>query len=405
MASQPALRSAPHVHPVGETCPFCEQPIPNDRAEEIRARYALKQKQEEAAAKARLDEQVANAKKQIETEKAAELEKVRQDNAAALKKVADDAAAREAAAREQAKKAAEAEAQQKLDALQAAQEASAAKVQELAQQKAATEQQLAKLKADQETLIAARAAEARAAYEKTKAEEINTINSKHAEEKQKIVEQMTAMQRRLDAEEGEGADIKLLDVLKAKFPKDDIKGIKKTAGADIIHIVMHNKKPCGTIVYDSRNRNLWQANFASSLRADMVAAKAAHAILTTAKFPAGVRHIHLCEGVIVAGLARVAVLAEFLREEVVRFHTQRVSQEDRDRKTAKLYDFIASDSFDTTLESLADNDDKLLQLDEDEQKTHKKVWEKRRTLTTNSQKLHGKLRADIDRIIGTAETE
>jgi hypothetical protein len=406
MVSSPAMRMSPeHLHPAGETCPFCEQPIPNDRAEEIRARYDLKQRQDEAAMKSRVAQQVTEARTELEAEKKAAVEKLQQENAAALGKVTAAALAREAGAREQGKKNAETEAQLKLDALQAAQMATNLKLQEVEQQKATAEKRLATVKAEQDTILAARSAEMRTALEKHKADEINALNAKHVEETQKLSDQMKTMQRQLEVEEGEGADIKLIDLLKKAFPKDDITAIKKPQGADIMHVVIHNKKPCGKIVYDSRNRNLWQSNFASKLREDMVTAAATHAILTTSKFPAGVRQIHLCEGVIVAGLARVAVLAEVLREVIVSNYTQRVSQQDRDLKTAKLYDFIASDNFDKVLGSLAGNDEKLLELDEDEQKTHKKVWEKRRVLTTTSQKLHGKLRADVDRIIGTGESE
>lgn len=401
MAAMPAVRSAEHQHPAGETCPYCEQSIPNDRAQEIRARYALKQRQEEAAMKVRLDQQLADARAQFETEKKG----LKEENAAALQKAAADALARETAAHEQGKQAAAAEAQQKLETLQAAQAASDAKLQELQQQKADVDKQLATAKSEQNAIVAARSAEIRAAYEKNKTDELNARDAKHAEAAQKLLEQIKVMERRLSAEEGEGADIKLLDQLKQKFPKDQIKPIKKSTGADISHVVIHNNKSCGTILYDSRNRNIWQTNFAATLKQDLVAAKAAHAILTTAKFPNGAQHIHLCEGVIAARLPRVAVLAEILRDEIIRNHAQRVSQQDRALKTTKLYDFIASDGFDSMLESLADNDEKLLRLDEDEQKTHKKVWERRRTLTTNSQKLHGKLRVDIDRIVGTAETE
>jgi hypothetical protein len=406
MVLSPAVRlPEQHPHPLGETYPFCDQPIPNDRAEEIRARYDKKQRDDEAAVKFRVEQQVTEFRAQAEAEKKTAVEKLQQEKAEALAIAAASAAARETAALENGKNAAAAEGQQKMDALRAEQEAAKLKLQEAEQLKVAAEQQLAKLKADQEAIISARANEARAALEKAKADEINALNAKHAEDTQKLADQMKGMQRQLADAEGEGADIKLIDALKKAFPKDEITLINKTQGADIMHIVMHNKKACGKIVYDSRNRNLWQSNFASKLREDMVTATAAHAILTTSKFPAGVRHIHVCEGVIVASLPRVVVLAQVLRDVMVSNHTQHVSQEGRDQKTAKLYDFIASDAFDKLLVSLAGNDEKLLELDEEEQKTHKKVWEKRRTLTTNSQKLHGKLRVDIDRIIGTGEVE
>src|SRR4051794_28987974 len=113
-AQQPAFFRATavdHRHAAEETCPYCEQPIPNDRAEEIRARFALKQKQDEDAMKVRVDQQVASAKQEMETAKRAEIEKV---NA--------DALAQANAAREEGKKAAETAAQERLAALQAAQE-------------------------------------------------------------------------------------------------------------------------------------------------------------------------------------------------------------------------------------------------------------------------------------------
>ena len=89
----------------------------------------------------------------------------------------------------------------------------------------------------------------------------------------------------------------------------------------------------------------------------------------------------------------------------MRSHGLRLSEQNRERKTAKLYSYIASERFDNVLESLKANDDKLLTLDEEEKKDHKNTWNKRQQLITRSQKLHGDLRSEVDRIIGTEETE
>jgi hypothetical protein len=137
----------------------------------------------------------------------------------------------------------------------------------------------------------------------------------------------------------------------------------------------------------------------------MVSAKATHAILTTSKFPKDVRHIHLCEGVIAANPSRVPVIAHILRDEMIRNHSQRVSEMDQSKKTARLYAFINSDPFRNMLDALEGNDDKLLALDEEEQADHRKMWDRRRRLTTASQRLHGTLRLEIARIIGTQDTE
>jgi hypothetical protein len=248
-------------------------------------------------------------------------------------------------------------------------------------------------------------AEARAGFEKSNAEALNAKDAQHAAAMQEVSEKLKAMQRHVAEVEGEGADIILYDELREQFPGDDITRVNKTSGANIIHIVKFKGKECGKIVYDDRNRNIWQTNFAIKLRDDMVTAKAQHAILTCSKFPKDVRQIHLCEGVIALNPARALVLAQLFKKEIIRNYTQRVSEQDQSKKTAKLYAFITSDQFDKLLTSLEGNDDKLLQLDEDEKKAHKSAWEKRRLLTTNAQRLHANLRLEIAKIVEAGGTE
>jgi hypothetical protein len=394
--TQPAFRatSPGHQHAANETCPFCEQPIPNDRAEEIRARFAFKQKQDEAALKARYDQQVATARAEMEAGKKAEIDKLKAD-----------ALAQANAAREQGKQAAEAEAQQRLAAALAAQEADKKKLQEAERQRLEAVNQYQTLKAQSDTIVTTRIAEARAAIEKSNAEANSVKDAQQAEAMQKLSDQLTVLQRHVADVEGEGADINLYDELRKQFPKDDITQVNKSTGASVIHVIKQRGKECGKIVYDDRNRNIWQDKFATQLRDDMVTAKAQHAILTCSKFPRGVRQIHLCEGVIALNPARALVLAQLLREEIIRNFSQRVSEQDQVKKTAKLYAYITSDQFEKVLGSLENNDEKLLQLDEDEKKAHTSLWDKRRKLTTASQRLHAALRIEVARIVGTDETE
>src|SRR6266849_10118827 len=98
---QPALHE--HFHAPGEVCPYCEQPIPNDRIPEIRARFEAKERQQTEALKAEFE---AAAKLQAE--------QVRQEAAATIEKVRTEAAAQQNAAREEGRKAAEAQFQNKI---------------------------------------------------------------------------------------------------------------------------------------------------------------------------------------------------------------------------------------------------------------------------------------------------
>src|SRR6267142_2573722 len=102
MASpQPVLRqhSDPHVHALGETCPVCDQPIPNDKVEAVHARLAARERALSDAVKAAAAQQIATERARIEAAAAAAVEKARLDSAAATKKVMDESAVKEVAAR------------------------------------------------------------------------------------------------------------------------------------------------------------------------------------------------------------------------------------------------------------------------------------------------------------------
>jgi hypothetical protein len=385
---------ADHRHPAEETCPYCEQAIPNDRAEEIRARFAFKQKQDEDAANARFDKRVADARAEMETAKAAEHEKWKAD-----------ALADKNAALEEAKKQEREAAQLQIGALTAEREAAAAKVGEAEQKRQEAIQQLEAQKAQTEEIASARAAEARRALEEDNAQKMKDKDAAYAAEKQKLSDELSALQRKVASLEGEGDDILFLDELKKAFPGDQFEPIKKNDGADIIHTVKHGKNTCGKIVYDCRNRKIWQDKFAGLLHNDMVSAGAVHAILATTKFPKKGQQVCKAQGVILVHPGRVVVIADILREEVIRNFAQRVSDEDRGKKTAKLYDFITSEQFGNVLESLDGGVDQLMKIEEEDRKRHKKATESREKLYLAQRRLHAKLQADINRITGTGEAE
>jgi hypothetical protein len=394
--SQPARRADPadHRHPAGETCPYCEQPIPNDRAAEIQEKFARAKLREEAATTKRIENQVAEVRAALDVEKQA-----------AIAEVKAQAATANAAAREEGKKAAEAEANQRVADVIAARDAVRLQFEDSERQRQSVAAQLEALRTEKENLVAAGVAEARNALEKDHAVKINAKDAAHAEAMQKVVDELNGMRSRLADFDGEGADVNLYDVLKQQFPDDDIKTVNKKTGANIIHVVKKNAKECGKIVYDAGNRKTWSSALAEALNKDMVTEKASHAIITTSKFHDGGKQIQVCGGVIAANPARVAVLVEILRDEIIRNHSQKLSKEDQKKKTEKLYAYMTSGEFDNLLDSLDSNDDKLLALDEKEKKDHNAVWKRRRALTTEGQRLHVKVRREVGQIIGTGTTE
>jgi hypothetical protein len=383
---------AGHHHAADETCPYCEQPIPNDRVEEIRARYDAKQRQAEALLKTQADRSIAEARAAMEAAKKGEIEKLKAD-----------AAAEKSAALAEAKRLAEEASRQQIERLTAQRESANAKFAEAEEKRQAAVNQFEGLKAQTETIAAARAAEAREAVEKDNAEKNKVKDAEHAAAMQKMAAELAAVQRKLDGVEGEGSDIDIFEALKEAFPKDELIRLNKKDGADIIHTVKYNKKECGKIVYDSRSRKIWQDKFGTNLHHDKVSAEAMHAILATFKFPKGAQQVYNFEGVVLVHPSRLVVIADLLRDEVIRNFSQRTSDEDRSKKTMKLYNFITSEQFGNVLASLDANVDKLEQIEMEERKRLKKVSETREQLYLGSRRLQAKLRLDVGRIVGTED--
>jgi len=403
--TQPTLRSVPsdHPHVAGEVCPYCDQSIPNDRAQEIQERFKAKEHAQADALKRQMTEQLARERQQIEANARSAIEKIKAESVA-----------QQTTARDEGIKIAEAAAAQRIQSLVAANEnlqaTTAEKLADAERQKNEAVSQAEALKANMDNTVNQRAQEIREAMEKDKTDTVNAVKSQHFQETLKLNEMVQNLQRRLDqknAEElGEGAEIDLFEALKGEYPDDHITRVPKgTAGADIIHIVKHNGRECGKIVYDSKNRKAWRDDYVTKLREDQIAAKAEHAILSTCKFPSGAHQLEVREGVVVANPARVLMVAEILRGHLIQTSSLRIAGKERDGKTAAVYSYITSERFWQHLKSIDSCADKMLDIDVGEKKAHEAVWEKRGRLIKSTQKSYGNVRADIERIIGTAETE
>ena len=266
----------------------------------------------------------------LQRSKEAEITKVKQDNAAEILHV------REVATQEAETRSRETVLVHENAVAEASAKAEAAEAKLMAQADEHNASTETKLKEQREVL------------EKAAENAVNVEKARAFEENQKLTNKVTDLQRALEnktAEElGEGAEIDLFEALKQEFPEDDIRRIPKgTPGADILHVVMLSGKKCGTIIYDSKNHNQFRNEHVTKLRADQLAAQAEHAILSTRKFPQGTRQLHLQDGVLLANPARVILIATMIRQHLQQLHAQRVSDVERDSKTAALYEFIVSE--------------------------------------------------------------
>jgi hypothetical protein len=276
------------------------------------------------------------------------------------------------------------------------------------QAKAAAQNEVQVLKASSEAELNRRLQEQRELLEKDRIAAVHAEQAKTFDERHRLQIKVQELQRQIEhktnAELGEGAELDLFEVLKAAFEGDRIRRVAKgTPGADIIHEVVHNGKLCGKIVYDSKNRNNWQNAYTAKLRADQIAEQADHAILSTNTFPRPARQLHRQDSVIVACPARVLAVAEILRGHIVQMHDLRISNEEREEKTAALYAFVTSERCGQLLDSVETLIAKLEEVDVAEKKAHGLTWEKRGMLLRSALKTHGDLCFEINRIVGTVE--
>jgi hypothetical protein len=250
--------------------------------------------------------------------------------------------------------------------------------------------------------------ETRDALEKDKTDALNAEQAKRLQDTQKLSATVDDLKRQLEKktadELGEGAELDLFEELKSRFEHDLIRRVPHgVSGADIIHEIRENNVVCGKIVYDCKNRKDWKYEYATKLRTDKLAEKADHAVLSTNKFPAGSKQLHVHENVIIACPARVIVVAEILREQVVLLHTTRASLEAREEKSQELYTFMTSAQSAELFDTVDTQIGKLEKIDQDELRAHQAVWDRRGKLIKALEKAHGNLRYEVRRIVGALD--
>jgi len=359
---------SPQVLAAGDHCPLCDQPIPDDRLDEIRVRLEAQQTLLKTEITSRLHDEFAR------------------DKASAV-----EAARRETAFEAEAGRAA---LQEQLKAVQA--------------RAASAEGQTKALQETFETKLTQRLDEQRAAFEQAQTTAVNAERATAFEKELKLSNKVDELQRALankTAEElGEGAEIDLFELLKGTFEGDKIERTNlERPGADILQVVIHNGRECGRIVFDSKNHNAWRNDFVTKLAADQMAAKADHAILSTRKFPAGTRHLHVQDGVIIASPSRVAAVVEIVRQHIIQAHSLRLSEEARMQKTAQLYKFMTSRRCKDLFERIDTHTDDLLDLQVKEKKIHEANWKRQGELLRSVQKVRAEICNEIDLIVAAAD--
>ena len=219
-----------------------------------------------------------------------------------------------------------------------------------------------------------------------------------------ILELQHKVQNKTADEIGDGAEVYLFEVLKAEFETDSLSRVKKgQPGADIRHEIRHNGEICGTIVYDSKNRQGWQLTYATKLRQDQLDAQADHAILATTAFPSGKKELCIESDVIVINPARAIPVVHLLRQALISMHVRGLSLKAKAEKTEQLYALINSSAYQQRFVQIGELTNDALDLDVDEKKAHDALWKRRGTILKRQSALLRELDIEISAIIEGTE--
>jgi hypothetical protein len=412
------------IQPATDRCPWCGSTIPRARFIQIQTKIAEEEREKLAAERARVQQEaqetVAAAIKSKD-EAAAKVKQLEADKERVRREVTEEATAK-------AKK----EAADTIAAAVRAKNEAAAKVKHLEAdkervRKEATEQATAKAKKEAAATVAAavKAKDEAAAkvkhLELSKQADVEQVRAamdkellkvqgehrKALESYQKTVGELKRQLERKTANElGDGAEVDVYESLRDAFPGDEISRIKKGyPGADIRHDVRYKNTTCGTILYDSKNRQAWQSNHVTKLRQDQMAADADYAILTSIVFPRGQKHLYVDKhtGVIVVNPAHAEWVVALLRATMIQMHALRLTAHQRAEKRERLYKFITSTIYIERLREAERLTNAILQLDVDEQRTHQGVWKKRGTMASQLRKVVIDVQAEVAAILESDE--
>jgi hypothetical protein len=206
------------------------------------------------------------------------------------------------------------------------------------------------------------------------------------EASQKKADQLIKQLQEKSAKDIEGSTVNVFEELQAAFPEDRFTLLHKGKPNErILHEIVYKGTRCGSIVVDSRNRQGWHDDTASKLRVEQVELEAEHAILSTTVFPKTKKELCIEDNVIIVNPSGVTHVVHLLREAMIKMHVQGLSMIDRASKTNLLYEFISSQGYAQKCNEAGSISDQILELEVQEVKQHRKVWDQRGTLTKRLQ--------------------
>ena len=290
------------------------------------------------------------------------------------------------------------------EAAAAANAAVAGKLADAIKAKKQVEQHILELRTNFEKTVKQQLGAQAEALEKAANERVNAEKEKRFSESLKHEQELENLKRRMAKERpqelGDQGELDLFEVLTAEFSQDQIARVTKGVnGPDIVQRVLLNGVCIGVNAFECKNHRRWNSGWVGKLRQDAIEAGASHGILVTTAFPADKRELMVVDGIVVASPARALAVAHMLRRAVVQFHALKLSNEERDEKTARLYELLTSDRAAERWDRMSSATTNLLDIEHNDAAHQEKTRNKRVGLIRAMQAVHDEFTGGINAII------
>jgi hypothetical protein len=179
--------------------------------------------------------------------------------------------------------------------------------------------------------------------------------------------------------QGEVQELELEELLKEKFPLDEIVPVPKGEfGGDVLQTVRSpTGDPCGTILWESKRTKAWSEGWLAKLREDQRAAKADLAVIVSRVLPKDVESFDLRDHVWVTAPHLALPVAMTLRQTLVDVARARQSSEGLQTKTELVYQYLTGPRFRQRIQGIVEAFETLQKDLDAERKVIMKQWAKR----------------------------
>lgn len=202
---------------------------------------------------------------------------------------------------------------------------------------------------------------------------IESLKNKLEEARQKASQGSMQLQ-------GEAQELLIEEILREMYPFDTITEVGKGInGADCIQTVRTQSGiEAGKILYESKNTKSWSDGFISKLKKDNLHTKADIMVIVTKTMPKESKgKFVLIDQVWITTLENLKDMSLMLRYGLLKTQAVLITQTNKKDKMSLLYDYLTSEDFRATFESILEGFKHLQDSHHDEQRKMQLLWKRR----------------------------